>query len=400
MTLSLQWATAWWGVRARPARTTAMALALAAAVGCVVFTASILGGFSKQIERLAFGDYPRTLIVRTNPLVESRAGPPSLDDRTWLLSELEGVEASAAWVEGFASVRSPQETKNVPVFGAVGAYRREVDADVVEGRWLGDMEAAGLSRVCMVGPDLADFVGREGLVGRDLLVGGTRCEVVGILDFARSRPAARYNDGVIAPFLAARRYFISDDSAGPRDASWLSFFMAKGANMEDARYRADRLLRRASGTPLSRASPYLYSDPEAAIRDQVQQRNVLARLLWTVTAAALVTSLIGYGGIAFAATASRRREVALRLAMGGTPGRVLRQITLEHSIVGVLGSLCGLTIGLAGAFAASKFWEWPVDLSLQAGATAVALGCGLGLGLGFLAARRAAATPPALAAKT
>ncbi len=399
MSLRTAWRSALWGVGARPARTASMVLALGAAVGCVVFTASILGGFSSEIERMAFGNYPRTLVVRSNSLVLSRAGPPSLDDRAWLAGELKGVDASAAWVEGLATVRSQHETKNVAVFGAVGDYRRELDAELVEGRWLGDIETAGLSRVCLIGPDLADFLGRDDLVGRDVSLGGARCQVVGVLDYARSRPAARFNNAAIAPFMATRRYFATDESAGPRDATWLSLFMAPRSDMEEVRYRADRLLRRAAGIPLSRESPYLYSDPEAAVREQIEQRNVLARLLWTVTAAALATSLIGYGGIALAATTARRREVALRLAMGGTPQAILNQITLEHGIIGLIGAGSGLASGLIGAYAASMAWNWPVMLSEVAAAGSIILGCVVGLGVGLLAARQAARTPPAIAAK-
>ena len=379
-----------------------MALSLAAAVGCVVFTASVLGGFSKQIERMAFGNYPRTLVIRANPLVPSRAGPPSLDDRILLERELKGVDAAAAWVEGQASVRGRQETKNVPVFGAFGDYRRELDAPLVEGRWLGDLETAGLSRVCLVGPDLADHLGRDELIGRDISLSGARCEVVGVMGYARSRPAGRFNGAAVAPFLAARRYFVEADKenpAGSRDADWLSFFMEKQTDMDDARYRADRLLRKLAGVPLSRESPYQYADPEAALRDQLAQRDALSRLLWTTTLAALITSLLGYGGIAFAATEARRREIALRLAMGASSSEVLQQLTLEHVLIGLTGSFCGLAVGLGGAWAASSAWNWPVQPSFLSAVAAVVLGCGVGASIGLLAAKRAARTHPALAAK-
>lgn len=391
-----------WGVRARPARTLAMVLSLAASVACVVFTSSVLAGFTREIERMAFGDYPRTLIIRRNTLVDGQAGPPSLNDRAWLLSELRNVEASAAWAQGLASVRGPAETRNFAVFGATGDYRRELDARLIEGRWLGEIETAGLGRVCLIGPELADFLGRKDLLGREIALNNIRCRVIGVYGYAESRPAARFNTAAIAPFGAARRYFINQDpsaSFGPREADWLSFFMRPRADMDDVRYQADRLLRRRAGVPLSRASPYQYDDPAAAIRDQVRQRDALARLLWTVTATAMGTSLIGYGSIAFASTASRRREVAIRLAMGGAPKQVLRQFTLEHLIIGLLASTLGLLAGVSGALLASAIWKWPVMLSVPPALLAVVFGCVVGWGFGTIAARRAAATSPALAAR-
>lgn len=379
-------------------------VSLATAVGCVAFSASILGGFSQQMERLAFGDYARTLVVRLNPLVTSRAGPPSLDDLSLLSRELTGVETSAAWAQSAVAVRVGADTRTVPVFGALGDYRRELDADLVAGRWIDEREAAGLARVCLVGANLAAFLGEEDLIGREVSLGGPRCEVVGILDYARSRPSARFNDAAIAPFLVTRRYFATAglteaQQPGGRDADWLSLFMAPRSNMREARYQADRLLRRSAGVPLSRESPYSYDDPGALIAEQAAQKSVLEKLLWTITGAALLTSLIGYGGIAFAATAARRREVALRMAMGATPANILAQILLEHLIVAMTASVAGLGLGVATAIAASQIWDWPVVLNWTAGVGSIGLGCLLGGTLGGLAARSAARTPPALAAK-
>jgi len=396
-----------WGARARPLRSISLILSLASAVACVVFSASVLGGFSERLERLAFGDYATTLVIRANGLVPSRRGPPSLNDLGRLRAELEGVEGSAAWIEFSAPFRSQAETRIVKVFGAYGDYRRELDADLVEGRWLTDDELGGLSRVCLVGATLADYLrsqrGLSGdLVGAQISLGGPRCEVIGVLDYANTRPAGRFNDAVVTPFFSAHRYFAADEESGPggpREASWISLFMSPEVNMDDARFRADRIMRRLAGVPLSRESPYSYDDPGADILEQVRQRAALARLLWTITGAALVASLIGYAGIAVAATAQRRREIALRLAMGARAKDILAQISTEHVILGGLASTLGLAIGVVAAAVAATVWEWPVRLEWRVGLAAIAIGWGLGIIIGRLVAWRAARVPPSLAAK-
>lgn len=398
-----------WGATAYPLRTLALILSLASAVACVVFSASVLGGFSERLERLAFGDYATTLVIRANGLVPSRRGPPSLDDQARLLQELANVESSAAWVETSAPLQGRSETRAVRIFGAYGDYRRELDADLAAGRWLTQEELGGLTRVCLVGATLADFLdegeGRgAGLIGKELSLGGARCEVVGVLNYANTRPAGRFNDAIVAPFLSARRFFDArpeseTQTAGPREASWLSFFMAPEVDMQDVRFQADRLMRRMAGVPMSRASPYSYDDPDADILEQVRQRRALSRLLWTITGAALVASLIGYGGIALAATVQRRREIALRLAMGADMRGILAQITVEHVLVGAVASAVGFSVGLGAASLASRLWDWPVRLDLSVGLLAVSTGWGLGIAIGVLAAWRAANTPPSIAAK-
>jgi len=405
MSLGLACRSAVWAIQARPARSLALALSLASAVACVVFSASVLGGFSERLERLAFGDYATTLVVRSNGLVPSRRGGPSLDDRARLLETLQGVDGSAAWVETTAPLRGAAETRVIRVFGVIGDYRRELDANLVDGRWLDDEELGGLSRVCLLGASLAGYLNHAetSVVGTEVSLGGPRCRVVGVLDYAESRPAARFNNAAITPFLAARRYFdVGSDGADaprPREASWLSFFMTPATNMQSARYEADRIMRRGAGVPMSRESPYSYDDPGADIDEQVKQRDALSRLLWTITGAALTASLIGYCGIAFAATAERRREIALRLAMGAKAGDILRQVALEHAMIAAAASLAGLALGMVGASIAAQFWGWPVRMGWAAGGAAVAFGSVVGLLMGLGAAWRSARTSPSLAAK-
>lgn len=144
-----------WSILANPLRSLALATALASAVASVNFSASVVGGFSADLERLAFGGYATTLVVRHNGAVETRRGGPSLDDQARLAQELPNIESTAAWFIAQTSIRTDNETLLIPVFGATGDYRREVDAELIAGRWLNEQETGSLQRVCIVGAGLA-----------------------------------------------------------------------------------------------------------------------------------------------------------------------------------------------------------------------------------------------------
>lgn len=397
--------SALWGIAANPLRSLALAIALASAVASVIFSASVVGGFSKDLERMAFGGYATTLVIRANSAVESRYGGPSLDDQARLAEELPDVQAVAAWVVAQTSIRAATETLMVPVYGASGDYRREVDADLVAGRWLDEQEIGSLQRACLVGASLADDLGHaeHSLLDRSINMGGVSCKVVGVLDYAKTRPAGLFNNGVIAPFMTVHRYFSrteSGDSSHPREASWLSFFMADDVNMEDVRFQADRQMRKMAGIGYMRDSPYMFDNPSASLIEQVKQKTALSKLLSTMTAGTLVASLIGYAGIALSTTASRTREIALRMAMGATRKDILLQISSEHLLIGIIASLCGVAVGYSLSAVVSKLWEWPINLSIAGGALAIAIGLGVGILVGLIAAIKAVNTPPSLAAKT
>jgi putative ABC transport system permease protein len=67
--------------------------------------------------------------------------------------------------------------------------------------------------------------------------------------------------------------------------------------------------------------------------------------------AGLITAAGGVYAVLAYTVAQRRREIALRMALGASPGRVARSIVGESLVLAVAGG----TIGIAGAAAGSRF---------------------------------------------
>jgi ABC-type antimicrobial peptide transport system permease subunit len=101
-------------------------------------------------------------------------------------------------------------------------------------------------------------------------------------------------------------------------------------------------------------------DPDLAPGDVNTHEALLARSRWvyvvfgslfvTFAATALLMSGIGLYGVMSQAATRRTREIGIRVALGATPGRVLRTVMKRGLVqVGI-----GLTLGLAGAFGATQ----------------------------------------------
>lgn len=215
----------------------------------------------------------------------------------------------------------------------------------------------------------------------------------------RSRPAARYTDAVIAPFRAVERYFLRDDTRRPGEADQITVFIQSGEDLADIEMNADLLLRRLRGSPLSQPSPFVVGDSGSSIEEVVEQRQMLSRLLTTLAGLSLIASLISFAAIGAATLIARRREVALRMAVGAISRDIVAQIVVEKTLTGTIGGLTGLALGIALAWVAATAWGWPFAPDLPIAALAVALGTGTGLLVGIVLARQAAAVPPSLAAK-
>lgn len=390
-----------WGVGSRPARTAALVVSLAVGVAAAVFVTGIVGGFAEEIDRIAFGAHRQMLIVRTNALVPDRLGGPRLAEAEILRVRLPGVQDVALWKDGEAAFHAQGRTSTVTLFGVRGAFEAELDTPVVQGRNLTSEETAGFARVCLAGVEFATEFPDQVRVGARIRINGGECEIVGVLGEPASRPAARFAMGVVTPLGAAERFFLSEaDRGAPGEVDRIGLLMTPNVDMADAEMRADLLLRRLRGAALSRPSPFLFGDPNASLSQMVEQQRMLARLMAVLASLTVSASLVAFASISAAAMTSRRREIAIRLALGATPRDIQVQVFLEAVVVGALGGVTGLIAGLAIGRAASAIWGWAFVSEWPLAFGAVGLGLVVGSFTGALFAWRSSRLPPALAART
>jgi len=98
--------------------------------------------------------------------------------------------------------------------------------------------------------------------------------------------------------------------------------------------------------------------------------TVLGLMLLSLAAIVLFVACLNLAGVLLARSLARRKEIAIRLALGGGRGRIIRQLLTEGLVVSLAGGAGGFLIGLLSSdlLAASLGAHMPVAVFLRGGA--------------------------------
>jgi predicted permease len=222
---------------------------------------------------------------------------------------------------------------------ATPGYFRTLGLPLIAGREFTDGDDDDAPRVVIVNQKLARAAwGADNPVGRTL-----------VLDYQRG------------PYPYEVVGVVRDDRDGPRSEPVPEIFIPHAQNP----YLVMNVIARTSLDPMTVAQTAranaLRVDPDQPVHSVTTMRQLLGDAVQLDRFAMLLIAMFAIGGLITAAggvyallaytVVQRRREIALRMALGASPGRVARSIVMESLVLAVAGG----TIGLVAAAASSRF---------------------------------------------
>lgn len=124
-------------------------------------------------------------------------------------------------------------------------------------------------------------------------------------------------------------------------------------------------------------------------------------ILMTIVALVLLIACANVANLLLARGATRQREIAIRMALGGGRGRLIRQLLTESLLLSGIGAALGILFAGWGARLLVRFLDAPLDLTVNLPVLAFTAGVAIltGLLFGIAPARRSTRVDPQSAMK-
>jgi len=378
------------GFRKTPGFTAIAVLTLGLGIGATAAIYTIIQGV--LLAPLPY-DHPGELVAVD--LAAPGVGPSSFPQtaQTYVVLD-EGTrsfDAFGAWAPTTVTVSDAGNPERVDAAWMTDGVLRALRAEPMVGRGFGpaDGERSGPQTVIL---DYGYWQGRLGgdpaILGRTIRINGEDRQVIGVMP--RGFHLLDANATLYLPFILDER------AVGPTISfDYLTLGrLAPGVTREAAAADLDRLLPQAGerfeGITKERMSELGFRTDVHDLKDNVV--GSVGRTLWLLFGAVGLVFLIAIANVAnlfLVRAESRRREVAVRTALGASHQRLARQFLVESSVLGLLGGVAGLLLARVGVGALLRLAPEAlprsgaigIDLGVVVFTAGVALVGALGFGL-------------------
>jgi predicted permease len=249
--------------------------------------------------------------------------------------------------------------RNERIWGAVvsGNYFSEFGLKPMVGRdFLSEEDRTpGAHPVAIIGHGLWQrrFGADRGVIGKTVLLNARPFTIVGVAPEGFYGTDTGMGQEIWIPIMMTGQMGDDRRSLTSRGNHWINSVIGRlkpGATIEQANVSVSSLMTHlAEEYPATNkgTSAQLFSQADASLHPMVRNGFVLfMRLMFGVVGVILLLACTNVAGLLLARSASRRKEIGIRMALGADRLRLVRQLLAESFVLSLLAGGIGLLLGV------------------------------------------------------
>jgi putative ABC transport system permease protein len=324
-------------------------------------------------------------IYRTSP--QSSRWPHAVPDYLEVRAQSSVFEKTCAYIWHRMSLANPGEpAESVRGLACTADFFAALGTPPELGRtFAADEDQPGRDNVAVISHNfwLHRFGGDRAIVGKTIRLEGKPVEIIGVM------PASFDVPQLWSPIEVWRPFAFGADQLQNRADHYISALgrLKTGVTLAQANSELKTIGSHLElAYPESNAKTSLLANPlNESIGDQSSRR--FAWLMLGLTGFVLMIACINLANLQLARAAARARELAVRLALGASRFRLMRQLIVESLVISTLGGVAGIFVSIwLSDFLGKKLDRWSPDgmpMPLDWRVLTFALACAILTGLFF-----------------
>jgi putative ABC transport system permease protein len=348
-----------------------------------------------------------TNVIIVQPAVRRRSGVMQLQvtltarDSDAIATDCPSILASSPLVGTSAQVifgsanYSPKQ-----IHGVNSDYLTVRNWPMEQGEFFSDRDVHSANKVCVIGHTLiGKLFQTTDPINQTVRIKNIPFRVIGVLASKGANMVGDDQDSIVlTPYTTMRKRL--EGSEFDNVTAILASARATSL-MTQAQHEIDELLT-------ERHRIHVGKEPDFEVENTTEIANIfgivtgtLTLMLASIAGISLVVGGVGIMNIMLVSVTERTREIGIRMAVGATPGDILRQFLVEAMMLSCVGGMIGFLLGLGASIgivslinAISAGQKWTHQVSFAAAVVAFLFAAAVGIFFGFYPARRASQLDP------